>query len=110
MVVMQCPVDGTTLAMTERQSVEIDYCPECRGIWLDRGELDRIIEHANAGLAHQGHSGGDGDRRQPRSGNDDGHKPRTRGDGDDDGERKNRSGRKGRFAMLGDLLGGGGDD
>ncbi len=43
---MKCPVDDTTLQMTAREGVEIDYCPECRGIWLDRGELDRIIERA----------------------------------------------------------------
>lgn len=41
---MQCPVDGTQLVMTERSGVEIDYCPQCRGVWLDRGELDKIIE------------------------------------------------------------------
>lgn len=40
---MQCPIDQTTLAMTERQGVEIDYCPKCRGVWLDRGELDKLI-------------------------------------------------------------------
>ena len=40
---MQCPVDGTTLVMADRQGVEIDYCPRCRGVWLDRGELDKII-------------------------------------------------------------------
>ena len=46
---MKCPVCPTTnLIMTERQGVEIDYCPECRGVWLDRGELDKIIERANA--------------------------------------------------------------
>lgn len=44
---MQCPVDGTTLVMTDRSGVEIDYCPKCRGVWLDRGELDKIIERAN---------------------------------------------------------------
>ncbi len=41
---MQCPIDGTELVMTDRQGVEIDYCPKCRGVWLDRGELDKIIE------------------------------------------------------------------
>ena len=41
---MQCPVDGTTLAMADRQGVEIDYCPQCRGVWLDRGELDKLID------------------------------------------------------------------
>ena len=40
---MDCPIDQTTLAMTERQGVEIDYCPKCRGVWLDRGELDKLI-------------------------------------------------------------------
>ncbi len=41
---MKCPIDNSDLQMTERQSVEIDYCPKCRGVWLDRGELDKIIE------------------------------------------------------------------
>jgi len=42
---MKCPVCKTVdLLMSERQGVEIDYCPECRGVWLDRGELDKIIE------------------------------------------------------------------
>jgi Zn-finger nucleic acid-binding protein len=43
---MQCPIDGSQLVMTERSGVEIDYCPQCRGVWLDRGELDKIIERA----------------------------------------------------------------
>jgi uncharacterized protein len=44
---MKCPVCNTVdLLMTERQGVEIDYCPQCRGIWLDRGELDKIIERS----------------------------------------------------------------
>lgn len=41
---MKCPADGATLVMSERQGVEIDYCPDCRGVWLDRGELDKIID------------------------------------------------------------------
>ena len=41
---MKCPHDQTLLQMTERQGIEIDYCPTCRGVWLDRGELDKIIE------------------------------------------------------------------
>lgn len=41
---MKCPIDDSDLQMTERQGLEIDYCPKCRGIWLDRGELDKIIE------------------------------------------------------------------
>lgn len=43
---MQCPVDGAQLVMTERAGVEIDYCPQCRGVWLDRGELDKIIDRS----------------------------------------------------------------
>ncbi len=46
---MKCPAcKEHNLMMTERQGVEIDYCPECRGIWLDRGELDKILEKARA--------------------------------------------------------------
>jgi Zn-finger nucleic acid-binding protein len=41
---MQCPACQVDLVMSERQSIEIDYCPKCRGVWLDRGELDKIIE------------------------------------------------------------------
>lgn len=41
---MLCPVCKTNLTMSERQGIEIDYCPSCRGVWLDRGELDKIIE------------------------------------------------------------------
>ncbi len=49
---MQCPACPTvTLAMTERQGIEIDYCPSCRGVWLDRGELDRLIALSTAGAA-----------------------------------------------------------
>ena len=48
---MKCPTDSATLVMSERAGVEIDYCPECRGVWLDRGELDKIIERAGAGAA-----------------------------------------------------------
>ena len=44
---MKCPVcKDVTLLMSEKNGVEIDYCPECRGIWLDRGELDKIVERA----------------------------------------------------------------
>lgn len=45
---MACPIDGATLVMSERQGIEIDYCPTCRGVWLDRGELDKIIERSGA--------------------------------------------------------------
>ncbi|AOT02877.1 hypothetical protein ASPU41_05460 [Arthrobacter sp. U41] len=41
---MKCPVDSIDLIMSERSGVEIDYCPQCRGVWLDRGELDKILD------------------------------------------------------------------
>ena len=53
---MPCPVCKVPLVMSDRQGVEIDYCPQCRGVWLDRGELDKIIERsaaADAGPAPQ---------------------------------------------------------
>jgi uncharacterized protein len=45
---MQCPIENTTLQMTTRDGIEIDYCPNCRGVWLDRGELDKLIERAGS--------------------------------------------------------------
>lgn len=51
---MKCPVcPDATLLMTDRQGVEIDYCPTCRGVWLDRGELDKLIELSAAAQAQQ---------------------------------------------------------
>ena len=45
---MQCPVCDVTLSISSREGVEIDFCPQCRGVWLDRGELDKVIERAGA--------------------------------------------------------------
>ena len=48
---MKCPIDvAVDLLMTDRQGIEIDYCPTCRGVWLDRGELDKLIERSAAAL------------------------------------------------------------
>lgn len=48
---MKCPVcQESSLLMTDRQGVEIDYCPQCRGVWLDRGELDKLIEWSTTGI------------------------------------------------------------
>lgn len=44
---MNCPKCNIALSMSDRQGVEIDFCPQCRGVWLDRGELDKIIERAS---------------------------------------------------------------
>ena len=50
---MKCPVcPNTDLLMTERSGIEIDYCPQCRGVWLDRGELDKIIERSMGEPVH----------------------------------------------------------
>ncbi|MHA6645514.1 TFIIB-type zinc ribbon-containing protein [Mesorhizobium sp. A623] len=48
-----CPSCRVALVMSERQGIEIDYCPQCRGVWLDRGELDKIIERAGKEAAPQ---------------------------------------------------------
>lgn len=48
---MKCPVDNIDLVMSERSGVEIDYCPTCRGVWLDRGELDKILDRATGQAA-----------------------------------------------------------
>jgi Zn-finger nucleic acid-binding protein len=45
---MKCPNCSETLVMSDRNGVEIDYCPKCRGVWLDRGELDKIIERSES--------------------------------------------------------------
>jgi Zn-finger nucleic acid-binding protein len=45
---VNCPQCNVSLTVTERQGVEIDYCPQCRGVWLDRGELDKLIERSAA--------------------------------------------------------------
>ena len=50
---MLCPTCKTPLTMSERQGIEIDYCPSCRGVWLDRGELDKIIERSGSQAQQQ---------------------------------------------------------
>ncbi|MBW3614395.1 MAG: zf-TFIIB domain-containing protein [Actinobacteria bacterium] len=69
---MKCPSDGETLLMSERQGVEIDYCPRCRGVWLDRGELDKLLsavdrdEDERAGYRDRDDRGRDDDRYRGR--------------------------------------------
>ena len=58
---MLCPIDGSTLLLSERQGIEIDYCPQCRGVWLDRGELDKLIERSD----HDDDDDDDDVRRRP---------------------------------------------
>ncbi|HVK36958.1 MAG TPA: zf-TFIIB domain-containing protein [Candidatus Kapabacteria bacterium] len=51
---MNCPACNVSLLMSERSGVEIDYCPQCRGVWLDRGELDKIIERSAEETNYEG--------------------------------------------------------
>jgi Zn-finger nucleic acid-binding protein len=82
---MNCPTcPDTTLVMTERSGVEIDYCPSCRGVWLDRGELDKIIERSAPGTVQPQHR----DDRNDRASRPDHRDPRSSGDDDwDDDDR-----------------------
>jgi Zn-finger nucleic acid-binding protein len=61
---MKCPADGSTLLMADRQGIEIDYCPECRGVWLDRGELDKLVEREQSRGDDRG--GGAGEAPKPK--------------------------------------------
>jgi uncharacterized protein len=67
---MKCPVCDVQLSISSREGVEIDFCPQCRGVWLDRGELDKVIERAAASLAPAQvggrETGYDDARREPR--------------------------------------------
>lgn len=61
---MKCPKCETTLSITDRQGIEIDFCPQCRGIWLDRGELDKIIERSAAAFSSNRRDDDDDDDRR----------------------------------------------
>lgn len=62
---MKCPVcKDAPLVMTERQGIEIDYCQQCRGVWLDRGELDKLVERSGRS-AEPAPTAGRGDHRHP---------------------------------------------
>jgi uncharacterized protein len=78
---MRCPIDQSELVMSERQGIEIDYCPTCRGVWLDRGELDKLVERA---AAYESGARGRYDDDRDRDRNDD----RRRYDDDDDDYRR----------------------
>jgi Zn-finger nucleic acid-binding protein len=81
---MKCPIDGTELRISDRQGIEIDYCPQCRGIWLDRGELDKLLDrNAEAQQARPTSREGARYDEPPRSYRDD-----DRRDRDDDRDRR----------------------
>ena len=91
---MQCPSCQIDLQMAERHSVEIDYCPRCRGVWLDRGELDKIIERSatvdDPPRAAPRPAPGQAEPRWP--------------DGDDDDDRHQRNPRARKRGFLGELF------
>ena len=68
---MKCPNCDETLVMTERQGIEIDYCPKCRGVWLDKGELDKIIERSSVADSSQQLKQNDENRRRNDDDDDD---------------------------------------
>jgi len=100
---MNCPMClEVNLVMTDRQGIEVDYCPQCRGVWLDRGELDKIIERAAAPVTqpaaqwqplHQ-------HQRSPESR----HSSPRRDDDDDDDNRFDHSKKKKRGGFLGEIF------
>ena len=81
---MNCPVDGSELRISERQGVEVDYCPTCRGVWLDRGELDKVIDRSAA---------------TPHS-----EQPETFSDDDDRSRDRGSHGKRRRRALLDDIF------
>ncbi len=103
---LPCPSCKVDLVMSDRHGVEIDYCPKCRGVWLDRGELDKIIERADggprdgaqqaappqAGMLNQGLFGGPPPRRDAPP--PDQHRDQRRYDDDDDHSRGHKHGKR----------------
>ena len=100
---MKCPVcSDVELVMTERQGVEIDYCPRCRGVWLDRGELDKIIDRSASSYTDYKREAQEAPRQQPRSRDENYHYSR-----DDDHSRsrdEEHYRKKKRRGFLGDLF------
>lgn len=62
---MKCPNCNVNLVMTDRSGIEIDYCPDCRGVWLDRGELDKIIERSSQNIINVQHDNYSDKQRYP---------------------------------------------
>lgn len=93
---MKCPIDQTELVISDRQGVEIDYCPKCRGVWLDRGELDKVIDRTEATFVSS--STGHGESR------DENYRDRDRDDDRYDGRRFEGRKKKKRESFLGELF------
>ncbi len=99
---MKCPVcSEVDLVMTDRQSIEVDYCPQCRGVWLDRGELDKIIERSAALVTQPSAQRHESEprRRSPESGT-----SSSRYGHDDDDDYRDSRHKKKRGGFLGELF------
>jgi uncharacterized protein len=93
---MDCPLCNVPLSMTDKQGIEIDYCPKCRGIWLDRGELEKLIERSNQPYPpQQGNSFSESDRHSDR---------RKDYHDDHDSHGYDQYGRKKKKSLLSDLF------
>lgn len=106
---MKCPIDGSELRISDRQGIEIDYCPQCRGIWLDRGELDKLLDR-NAQMQQSGPAAREGARydEPARSYRDDDRRyrddDRDRRSYDDDRDDYRKSKKKRARSFLEDIL------
>ena len=113
---MKCPVcTNVDLLMSERQGIEIDYCPNCRGVWLDRGELDKIIEREQGGsMRYQSELPRTAPRPQYAQSHDQEHRSEHHGKHDEHGERYEDRGQRHGYeqgygkpkkkSLLGDLF------
>ncbi|MDQ6433607.1 zf-TFIIB domain-containing protein [Mesorhizobium sp. LHD-90] len=85
-----CPSCRVALVMSERQGIEIDYCPQCRGVWLDRGELDKIIERSGREAAAAAPPPPQQAAQQPYRGQERDHRDRDYDDGRSHGQYRKR--------------------
>jgi Zn-finger nucleic acid-binding protein len=104
---VKCPVCDVTLLISSREGIEIDHCPQCRGVWLDRGELDKIIERAApqaVGVRSDRDSDWEDRRRDERYRDERYGDDRYRRDDDFDEARGSRPRRKRRGSVLEDIF------
>src|SRR5512145_1834073 len=97
---MKCPVCDVTLVISSREGIEIDYCPKCRGVWLDRGELDKIIDRASGA----GPAAAEPVRAAPQQYKPEPQRSTYRRDDDDDDDYRKGYKKKRRDSFLGDLF------
>jgi len=99
-----CPRCGVTLTMSERSGIEIDYCPQCRGVWLDRGELDKILERAAPTPAGAPPQAAPPSGWAPQPSQSASAHPGRRYDDDDDDDHRYRHGGRRQKSWLSDLF------